>query len=98
MGKSRKNFDKEFKLNAIRELIESDKSAVELSKSLGVDANLLRQWKSRFINSQDVYFEDSEDSLTLEEENLQLKKKVAYLENELSVLKKAMAIFMRDRV
>ncbi len=98
MAKKRTYYNKEFRLKAIKEMIESNVPIVELSKRLGVDANLLRQWKSRFINSRDNLIEKHEEPISLEEENLLLKKKVLYLQNELSILKKAMTIFMRDSV
>ena len=43
MVKSRKKYDKEFKLMAV-ELIESHKTVPEVSKDLGISKALLYQW------------------------------------------------------
>lgn len=47
MVKSRKKFDREFKLMAV-ELIESHKTFAEVAKELGVHKNLLYQWRDNY--------------------------------------------------
>ena len=47
MVKSRKKYDKEFKLMAV-ELIETHKSVSEVSEELGIDKSLLYQWRKSF--------------------------------------------------
>ena len=95
--KKRKTFTKEFKLEAVRLLKESDKPASELALELGIRRNQLYKWKEQLDNTGDVVSpkrgrpKKSEQSLEakLREENRQLKE-----ENE--ILKKAAAYFARE--
>ena len=97
MGENKKQYDEQFRMEAIRQLLTSGKSAVELSEQLGVDANLLRQWKSRYIHEQVSNSKSgNNEKLSIEEQNIHLKIKVEHLQNELHIIKKAMAIMMKE--
>ena len=95
--KKRKTFTKEFKLEAVRLLKESDKPASELALELGIRRNQLYKWKEQLDNTGNVVSpkrgrpKKSEQSLEakLKEENRKLKE-----ENE--ILKKAAAYFARE--
>ena len=97
MGENKKQYDEKFRMEAIKQLLTSGKSAVELSEQLGVDANLLRQWKSRYIHEQVANSKSgNNEKLSIEEQNIHLKIKVEHLQNELYIIKKAMAIMMKE--
>ena len=97
MSEERKKYSEEFKHNAVKRLINEDQSAVELANELGVEANLLRQWKTRFLNSAKNRELKSESQLTLEEENLILKSKNEKLRNDLNLLKRAFYILLQEK-
>lgn len=96
MVKSRKMYDKEFKLMAV-ELIESHKTVAEVSKELGVHKNLLYQWRSKFQKKGKHSFSGNGiKSLTPEEAEIKrLKKELREVEIERDVLKKAVGIFSK---
>jgi transposase len=47
MGKKRRSFSKEFKLEAVRLIVEEGRRISELSRELGVGENLLSRWKKK---------------------------------------------------
>ena len=46
--KKRRVFDREFKLEAVRLIIDKGYSMAEVSRNLGVDYSVLRRWKKQF--------------------------------------------------
>lgn len=87
----RKAYDKEFKLNAIRLSEESRMPVRELEKELGISGGGISRWKKEFENEKGNAFPGNGNPK--EKEIFDLKKKVADLELEREILKKAIAIF-----
>lgn len=87
----RKVYDREFKLNAIRLSEESGMVVRELEKELGIGSGGISHWKKEFKNEKDNAFPGNGNPK--EKEIYELKKKVADLELEREILKKAIAIF-----
>lgn len=96
MTKKKNVYEDKFKFNAVKELLETDISAVELAKKLNISPNLLRQWKSRFINNK-LKLNIEKENLTTEEENIILKSKIESLSNEIKILKKAFTILIKEK-
>ena len=92
-----KTYPKEFKLEAIRLLAESDRPASEIALQLGIRRNQLYKWKEQMTKKDDVATakrgrpkkEDQSETATLRQEVKRLKE-----ENE--ILKKAAAYFARE--
>jgi transposase len=93
-----KTYTKEFKLEAIRLMEESDRPSSEVAMELGIRRNQLYKWKEQLANKGEVAFTGKRgrptkacqgELATLKQENLRLKE-----ENE--ILKKAAAYFARD--
>jgi transposase len=100
MKKRRPKYDREFKLAAIK-LILNGMSFAEVSQDLGVNIDTLRFWKRE-------YDEKGEESVfpgvgkkvyssVSELEFAKLKRRNRQLEMELDILKKAMAISLREK-
>ena len=47
MGEKRRKYTKEFKIEAVRLIVEEGRRFSELSRELGVGENLLRCWKKK---------------------------------------------------
>ncbi len=47
MGKNRNQYTKEFKIEAVRLIVEEGRRVSELSRELGVGENLLSRWKKK---------------------------------------------------
>ena len=80
-----KTYTKEFKLEAVRLMIKSDKPSSELAAELGVRRNQLYKWKEQLENKGDDAFPnklgrprkaEQDDMITLRQENSRLKEEV----------------------
>jgi len=92
----RKRFTKQFKLEALRLLELSGKQGAELARELGVRRNLLYKWRRIVqLKGEEGAFKGpgrnaAKDNLS---ELTALKRRVAQLEEENAILKKAEAYF-----
>ena len=48
MGKKRRQFSKEFKIEAVRLIIEEGRRIFELARELGIAESLLGRWKKKY--------------------------------------------------
>ena len=96
----RKRFSKEFKLEALRLMECSDKSGAELARELGIRRNQLYKWRRELqLHGADGAFNGpwqnaAKSSLS---EMTALRRRVAVLEEENAILKKAEAYFTKSR-
>ena len=92
-----KTYPKEFKLEALRLVAESDKPASEVAMQLGIRRNQLYKWKEQMSKKGDVASskrgrpkkEEQSELARLRAENAQLKEDV-------EILKKAAAYFAQE--
>ena len=100
MGKPRKKYTKEFKLEAVRLVVEQGRSPREVARSLGVNESLLHQWKRQFLDGGQLSFPGNGNRMTAseaEEEIRRLKKELAEAKQEREILKKAAAYFAKHQ-
>ena len=91
-------YTKEFKLEALRLMEDSDRPASEIATKLGIRRNQLYKWKEQMNKKGEVPSakkgrpkkEDQSELATLRQENKRLKE-----DNE--ILKKAAAYFAREQ-
>ena len=93
----RQTYTKEFKIEAVRLLEESEKSGMEISRELGIRRNQLYKWQKELQSKGDSAFKGpgrnpagSDDQVT------KLKKENDRLCEEVEILKKTAAYFARD--
>jgi len=93
-----KTFTREFKIEAVRLMNESDKPSSEIAAELGIRRNQLYKWKEQLEIKADKAFpdkrgrpckQDQSELTTLRQENRRLKEDV-------EILKKAAAYFARE--
>ncbi len=96
----RKQFSKQFKLDAVRLLESSDKTGAEIARELGIRRNQLYKWRDQlerlgeteaFPGSGRNAAKDNRSELT------RLRQRIARLEEENAILKKAEAYFTGKR-
>ena len=93
MARTRKTYTAEFKLQAVKMVLEQKLSVAEVARRLGVGENLLHTWKKAVLADGTKAFPGSGHLTPLEEENRKLRAEVKRLEAERDILKKATAFF-----
>jgi len=93
MARKRKTYTPEFKLQAVKMILEQKLSVAEVARRLGVGENLLQLWKKAVLKGGVNAFPGSGHLTPLEEENRKLRAEVKRLEAERDILKKATAFF-----
>jgi len=93
MARTRKTYTPEFKLQAVKMILEQKLAVAEVARRLGVSQNLLHTWKKAFLTGGANAFPGSGHLTPLEEENRKLKAEIKRLEAERDILKKATAFF-----
>ncbi len=97
MGKSRRKHSREFKLEAVKQVVEYGRSVCEVADSLGVNRNMLTRWKSQFVEEGALAFPGHGKQSEVEEENRRLRRELAIARQERDILKKAAAYFANDK-
>ena len=97
MGKQRRSYSAEFKLEALRLLETSGKSAAEIERELGIGDGCLRQWKFKRKANGDQAFPGHGNVSADQEELVRLRRELEIVRQERDILKKAVAIFSRPK-
>ena len=94
---NRKKYDSDFKKNAVLLANEPGRSVSEVAIKLGINADLIYQWRKAFKKNGDLAFPGKGiEALTDEQKRIrELEKELKNTEMERDILKKAMAIFSR---
>lgn len=91
-SKSR-DYDKEFKTNAVRLHIEGGRSVLQLCEELGVPRSTLSKWISCYKKDGQEAFPGKGHLNSNDVELFQLRKELAVAREERDILKKALGIF-----
>jgi transposase len=92
---SRRKYDREFKLEAVRLITDGGRRVAEVAQSLGIHENLLYNWRRKYLDDT-VHAFPGKGHLKPEDEELRrLKKELTDVKEERDILKKALAIFSK---
>jgi transposase len=95
MTKQRRTFSAEFKREAADLVLKQNYSFIEASRSLGVGESVLRRWVDQ-LQLERTGITPQSKALTPEQQKIQeLEARIARLEREKSILKKATALCKR---
>ncbi len=97
MGKSRRKHSREFKLEAVKQVVEHGRSISDVADSLGVNRSLLTRWKSQLEADGAVAFPGHGKLSDAEEEIRRLRRELSIARQEREILKKAAAYFANDK-
>jgi transposase len=89
----RRKFSKDYKLAAIAPVIEGLKSASEVGRERGINANLVSRWKQEFEAEAGAAFPGNGQQPEQLAELARVKRENERLRGELEILKKAISIF-----
>jgi transposase len=91
----RKQYTKEFKLDAVSLVNDQGYTRVEAARSLGINTNMLGRWAKEF-NQDDGQAFRGNGKLTVDQEEIRkLKAQVKRLEMEKDILKKATVVVVK---
>jgi transposase len=96
-NKNYRQYDKEFKKNAVELALNSGRSIASIARDLGIKSNLIYLWKKNYSEDGNNAFPGKGN---LKPEDLlekQKEKRLRDLEMENAILKKALAIFSKDQ-
>ena len=94
--KKRTVYPREFKLEAVRLILERGMSGAQVARDLGISNELIYRWKKQFQDDPAFAFPGHGKSAGEEAEMRRLRKRIAELEEERDILKKTLGFFVRD--
>lgn len=92
---SRRRFSEEFKLDAVRLIVDQQYSFKAAAKAVGVSDKSLREWHKKLAPASQPCGEDATIE-ELQDENKRLRKQLKRAELEREILKKATAYFAKE--
>jgi transposase-like protein len=92
---ARRNYDAEFKRQAVHLSLEEGRTVSGVAESLGINKDLIYQWRKQLKRKGELAFPGNGKQLLTEEQQRikDLEKKLKDAELERDILKKALAIF-----
>ena len=94
MPRQRKKYTEEFKLSAVKMIVEEGRSVREVAQSLDVNETTLHSWK-RLLAPQDNV---PANKLTSKDEEIRrLRRELANAKKDQEILKKAAAYFAKNQ-
>lgn len=93
METQRRQYDRQFKVSAVKLLEQSGKALVEVARSLGIHETMLRKWQRQFRQGGAESFSPAgrqpmDELLRLQRENRRLKSDLEALKKTLVVIEK----------
>lgn len=93
---NRNSYSKEFKMNALKLVIDGGKKAAEVARDLGIHENRIYNWKKKYLEKQDAAFTGQGKMNSKDEYIRKLEQENKRLKDERDILKKAAIFFAKD--
>jgi len=97
MGKSRRKHSREFKIEAVKQVVVHGRSVAEVAAGLGVNANMLSNWKTQLEAEGALAFPGNGKASATDEEVRRLRRELATAQMERDILKKAVEFFAKAK-
>ena len=95
MGKKRRSYSREFKIEAVALVTEGGLSISQAARDLGISQTVLGRWKKQFEADPEQAFPGKGNLKPQDEELARLRRELAIVRQERDILKKAIGIFSR---
>ena len=92
----RQNYSKEFKINAVRMVVQEGRKSSEVSRELNLPPNMLYLWKRQYMEDHQEAFSGNGKLKSKDEYISQLERENKRLKDERDILKKAAIYFARE--
>ena len=96
MTQKRKQYSKQFKVDAVKLVTEQGYKVSEAARNLGIHHGSLRRWKKQFETNGNQAFPGKGNLSAENEELYRLRNEVKKLRMEREILKKAAAFFANE--
>lgn len=96
MADKRKKYPREFKVEAIKRVVEDRVPQAHVARELGIPVNTLAVWKREFLKDPDQSFPGNGKQKPDDAEVTRLKRALAQAREEIEILKKAAAYFAKQ--
>jgi transposase len=94
--KSRKKFDRQFKIEAVNLVLKGERRVGEVAESLGIAPTVLYRWIRKF-NAEPLDAFPGKGRLSAQEEEIrQLRRELERAKEDAEILKKALVYFSKD--
>ena len=93
MSKKRRQFDRAFKVEAVRLVTEEHRPVAAVARDLGIGENMLHRWKQQFTDQHESAFIGTGHLNAEQMELRRLQRENADLREERDILKKAISVF-----
>jgi len=97
VGDTKRKYTREFKLEAVRLSEDPEQTAAEVARALGISPKILYRWRQAFKADGQEAFPGHGKLPESEEEVRRLRRELERVTQERDILKKAIAIFSRER-
>lgn len=94
-GNSRRKYDKEFKMEAVRLALRGDRSQQAVADGLGISQANITRWVREYKSDGKQAFPGKGRLKPDDEEMRRLKREMEILREERDILKKALAVFSK---
>jgi len=92
MSTKRRKYNEEFKKRTVRMSYTSERPVTEVAESLGITTNMIYRWRQKYtLNGDKTQMAEQQNELS------KLHSRVAELEEENYILKKATAYFAKNQ-
>ena len=93
----RRHFTNDYKKNAVRLVTEQGLSVGKVARDLDIHPQLLHQWRKKYFDKGDDAFVGKGNPKPEDAEMKRVLKKLAEVEEERDILKKALAVFSKQQ-
>ena len=94
--RSYRTFDKDFKINAVKLVLEGSRSMSKIANEIGLSPNTLTNWKKEFLKDKENSFPGKGYQKPDDAELTRLRRQLARVTQERDILKKAIAVFTKQ--
>ena len=96
MKRQRRNYTREFKVEAVRLATESERSVAAVARDLGIHPNNLYKWCQQLASDGEEAFPGHGKVKESDEENRYLRRELDKVRQERDILKKALLYFTKE--
>jgi len=91
--RKRRIFDKEFKISAVKLVVDGGQSSKNVAEDLGINQNSLYLWKRKYLTDKENSFPGKGYQKPEDAEITRLRKELSKVTEQRDILKKAVAFF-----